>query len=198
MSESIFSKLVNYPNEERNLEFKESVSWQDNRVKAKITKSILAMANLRDGGWIVSGKQEHPDRTFELIGMSLSDFDSFDSDIMKTFVKEYADPYVDFSVKKIEQEGKRFVLIQVKEFDVIPIICKKDWGDILHRGQIYTRSRGKPESVAVPSQSEMREIMDMAIEKGIRRFYQRSSRAGVALPVPKDKELFDKQIEELL
>jgi len=196
LTESIFSGLIGYPTEERHLEFKRSVPWGD-AVSAKITKSILAMANLRDGGWIVVGKEERPDRTFAQVGMNQSDFDSFDPDIVKTFVNEYADPYVILSINKIEHESKRFILIRVEEFDTIPVICKKDWGDLLHRGQMYVRSRAKPESVPVPSQSEMREIIEIAIDKGVKTLFQRISRTGITLPVPSDTELFDKQLEEL-
>jgi len=196
LTESIFSELMSHPTEERYLEFKRSVHWGD-AVSAKITKSILAMANLRDGGWIVLGKEEKDDRTFMPVGMSQSDFDSFDPDEIKTFVNGYADPYVVFFIYKTEHESKRFILIRVEEFDTVPVICKRDWGDVLHRGQIYVRSRAKPESVPVPSQSEMREIVDIAIDKGVKLLFQRISRAGIALPVPSDIELFDKQLEKL-
>ena len=47
--------LINWPREERNLEFKCSMSWADASTKAKLTKSVLAMANLRDGGHVVLG-----------------------------------------------------------------------------------------------------------------------------------------------
>jgi len=177
------------------------MSWEINEFKATITKSILGMANIRDGGWIVIGKEEQADGTFKATGMNQSDFDSFDSDAVKDFVKEYADPYVNFSVHKINHAQKKFVLIRVEEFDTIPVICKRDWGDILHRGKIYTRSRGKPETIEVPSQTEMREIINMAVEKEIRRFYERLSHVGLSPSIPtkpSDNELFDNQIEDLL
>jgi predicted HTH transcriptional regulator len=192
---------VNYPNEERNLEFKQSVSWKDSDVKAKITKSILAMANLKDGGQVVIGKGEQPDRTFKLTGMNQDDFESFDPDAMKDFVKNYADPYVQFSVRKYVAGGKNFILIKVEEFDTLPIICKKSCGETLQCGQMYTRSRGKPESIQIPTQTEMREIVSMAVEKEMRHFFERMSRAGLIPSIPSepsDSKLFDKELEGLL
>jgi len=205
LSTSLFIDLINYPNEERHLEFKKSASWGENRFKAKITKSILGMANIRDGGWILIGKEEQPDGTFIATGMNQSDFDSFNSDVVRDFVKDYADPYVNLSVHKIVHAQKKFVIIRIEEFDTIPVICKRDWGNILHRGKIYTRSKGKPETIEVPGQTEMREIINMAVEKEIRHFYERISHAGLQVRArsfissePSDKELFDKQREDLL
>jgi len=201
LSTSLLIDLINYPNEERHLEFKRSMSWEENRFKATITKSILGMANIRDGGWIVIGKEEQSDGTFIAIGMDQSDFDSFNSDAVRDFVKDYADPYVNLSVHKVDHAQKKFVIIRIEEFDTIPVICKRDWGNILHRGKMYTRSRGKPETIEVPGQTEMREIINMAVEKEIRRFYERLSRIGLPPLIPSkpsDKELFDKQREDLL
>lgn len=175
--------------------------WKENRFKATITKSVLGMANTKDGGWIIMGKEKQPNETFNAVGMSQSDYDSFDSDAVKDFVKDYADPYVSLSVNKLEYAQKKFVVLRIEEFDSIPAICKRDWGNILHRGKIYTRSRGKPETIEVPGQSEMREIIDMAVEKKIREFYERISRVGLRHLIPsepRDKEQFDKQREDLL
>jgi len=189
--------LIKYPNEERHLEFKRSVSW-DGEIRAKITKSIMALANLKDGGWIVIGKEEQPDRSFLPAGMTQEDFDSFDSDEMKAFVYGRAEPPVTFRVYKIKHEEKIFVLIQVMEFDEIPIICKKSYGDIIHAGNIYVRSKSKPESIPIPSQSEMREIIENATDKGVKKFVQRGQRTGIwvpppAVPTQDDEEEFAKQ-----
>jgi len=201
LSTSILIDLINYPNEERHLEFKRSTPWRENRFKATITKSILGVANIRDGGWIVIGKEEQPDGTFDAVGMSEPDFDSYDSDSVKDFVKDYADPYVNLSVHKVPHAQKKFLVIRIEEFDTIPVICKRDWGNILHRGKMYTRSRGKAETIEVPGQTEMREIINMAVEKELRRFHERLSRVGLQPLIPsepEDKELFDKQREDLL
>jgi len=186
--------------ESRNLEYKQSMHWNDSRTKAKVTKSILAMSNTRDGGAIVIGEEQQPNGTFKPVGMSPTDANTFNYDDVASHVAEYADPYVNFSLAPIEYDGKKFIVIQVKEFEEIPVICKKSYGNILHRGRIYIRTRRMPESASVSSQTEMREIIDLAIDKGIRRFYQRLSRIGLTgavPPRPRDEELFEKQIEAL-
>lgn len=207
MTESrlVDSEIINYikyPNEERYLEFKESVSWRGN-IRAKISKSIMAMANLKDGGWIVIGKVEQQDRSFEPVGMTQEDYDSFDSDDIKAFVYARTDPPVTFTVHKTEYDEKKFVLIQVIEFERIPIICKRSYGNIIHSGKVYVRSKGKPESTPVPSNAEMREIVDIAIDKGVKEFIQRMQRVGIMVPTPSaitqdDEEDFARQRRELL
>jgi len=172
--------------------------WTDKLTKAKITRTILAMSNTRDGGVIVIGMKEKPDKKFEPVGLSESEASTFNHDDIATYVRDYADPYVDFIVRTIECDGRNFVLIQVKEFDEVPVICRKDGID-LRRGAIYHRSRTKNESAEVFSQSEMREIMEIATDKAVRRFLSRAQVAGLlAQPVFQDhRAMFAKQMEDL-
>ena len=202
MSEKEIADLIRYPNEERYLEFKGPVSWNSD-IRAKITKSIIALANLKDGGWIVIGKEEQSDRSFRLIGLTQQQCDSFDSDHIHAFVYEQAEPPVNFQIFKREFENKNFVIIRVKEFDEIPVICKKGHGEIIHAGKIYVRSKGKPESIAIPSDAEMRELIENAIDKGVSSFVQRLNRTGIwapreQSPQTNDDEKFKKQREEIV
>ena len=182
----------------RNIEYKGSVSWNDDNPKQKIIRSMLAMANIRDGGSVIIGVDQKKGGTFELTGMSEADFNSFNYETISAVVAEFADPYITFSLTKDELDGKRIVIIDVEEFQDIPVICKKD-GSLLKRGKVYARGLRIPESVEVPTQTEMREILDIAIEKGTRKFLKSISRVGIALKEPEKEtgiELFEKQLEE--
>ncbi|MCJ7634364.1 ATP-binding protein [Candidatus Bathyarchaeota archaeon] len=202
MSESETELQIKYPNEERHLEFKRSVCW-DGDIRAKIAKSIMALANLRDGGWIVIGKEEQPDRSFRLTGMTQGDYDSFDPDNVKAYMYGQAQPPVIFEVLKKEYDNKKFVLFKVMEFDDVPIVCKRDFGHILHAGSIYVRSKGKPESISVPSDAEMREIIEIAVDKGVSKFVHRLQRTGIWAPKEQtimgdDEEEYTKQRANLV
>jgi len=179
-------------------EYKGPMVWTDNLTKAKITRTILAMSNTRDGGVIVVGMKEKSDKKFEPVGLSESEASTFNHDDMATHVRDYADPYVDFMVRRIDCDDRDFVLIQVKEFDEIPVICGKD-GVNLRKGAIYHRSRTKNESAEVFSQSEMREIIEIATDKAVRKFLSRAEGAGLlARPVFQDhRAMFAKQMEDL-
>jgi predicted HTH transcriptional regulator len=204
MSEVTSQELINFilhGREERNLEYKGPMSWKERDVKIEITRSILGMANLRDGGSIIIGVENE---AFTPVGMQLDQAQSFTQDKVDDFVRNYADPFVETKVTQVPYNGKDFIVIQIREFELLPVICKKDGklrnGKLrLRRGVIYTRSRGKSETIEVPSQTEMREIIDLAVDKGIRRFIERMGRTGVLEIVmePSDVEKFDQQLEEM-
>jgi len=194
-------ELILARKEFRNLEYKASVSWNDPAIREKIVRSMVAMSNIRDGGSIIIGVDQQTGGTFILKdGMTQPDYDSFKYDNTAAVVAEYADPYVSFSLIKDELQGKRIVLIDIEEFQEIPVLCKKD-GPVLKRGKLYTRSWRVPESVEVPSQTEMREILDIAIEKGIRHFLKRLGKVGISISGisgSPDLDLFEKQLKEFV
>ena len=49
----------------------------------------------------------------------------------------------------------------------------------LREGAIYTRPRGKVETSEVRTQFEMREIIEMAADKNLRKFVERMGRIGM-------------------
>src|SRR5574341_148406 len=157
--------LVFHGREERNLEYKPSLSWSDRSVQDKTAKSAMALANIRDGGAIVFGVAQQGD-DFVPVGMTPNDAASFNNDDVIAYVNKYADPYVELSVSQVTtEEGKRFVVIQVREFAEIPVVCKRDGTERLTKGAIYIRTRRMPETAVVPSQTEMRELVELAVEK---------------------------------
>lgn len=191
--------------ESRSIEFKESVPWNDKLFKVKITKTILAMSNIRDGGNIIFGVKEGDDCEYTPVGMNEDDFNTYNIDEVSSFVSSYADPYVKLDLFKLEYDSKRFVVLKIFEFEEIPVICKKDYSSAnfnLRKGALYVRPFRTVESVEVPSQNEMREILDLATEKNLKKFFQISKSVGI-LPEEKtkdhdlDRSKFEKQIEKI-
>jgi predicted HTH transcriptional regulator len=190
-------EFITHGREERNLEYKASLDWADEDAKAKLTKSALAMANIRDGGAVVLGVRKHGEQ-YTPEGMHPEHAHSFTQDGVAAHVSEFADPFVELTISHVPYDGKNFVVIQVEEFAELPVICRKDGRENLRRGAVYTRSRRMHETAEVRSQAEMREILDMAVEKGIRAFYERAERARLAVvSVQPDGALFDEQLGEL-
>lgn len=197
-------ELVKSGREERNLEYKASKDWKDPTTKAKITKTILGMANIRDGGVIVLGVEEIKDQSrFNFKGMLPEHLGSYNHDNIASHVGEYADPFVEFTVRHVEDDNKTFVVIQIKEFSELPVLCKKSGKENLRKGALYTRRKGgKNETIEVPTSTEMREILDLAVDKNTRKFHERISRSRIPIPIQKPKEpddsgLFEEQIEDL-
>lgn len=177
--ETALAELIHYGREERNLEYKSSLDWSKDETKSKVIKASLAFANIRDGGTLILGVREVEKDKFAAEGMTENDFASFTQDNVQDAVNRFADPYINLKVHRLESEKKKFILIQIQQFDLLPVVCKKDGKDGLVEGQLYTRPQKKNESSVVKSQTEMREILDIAIDNGIKNFYQRLGRTGL-------------------
>jgi predicted HTH transcriptional regulator len=164
---------------------------------AKVVKSILAMSNLSDGGHIVIGVKEvsEAEGRYEPVGMRSDHLDTFSSDALADFVRNYADPYAKLDVEVVSLDGRDFIVISVSSFDETPVICKRDYASILSEGAIYIRSRsGRPRSEPVTLYVDMRELMDLAIDRGVRRFLEKQSRIGVV--AFNDREKFEQQLAD--
>jgi len=154
--------------ENRNVDYKQSLNWgaATSKEKGAVAKDVLAMSNTQDGGKIVLGVR---DEDFEAIGLTESDFQSFDATKFADFVNRYADPPLECGIHKFIIGGKRFVAIDVPEFDDVPIICKADLNDagnrqILKRGAIYIRTE-RAASEIVPTAETMRNLLNLAVAK---------------------------------
>lgn len=160
--------------ERRNMEFKKGMAWTD--LRCVLTRTVMAMANLKGGGKIIIGIKEGTSRTPVLAGMSREDFDSYNPDDMASFVNEYAEPSVAVVPLKKTYGGKHYVILDVKEFDEVPIVCKKDGRkeckDDLRRGSVYHRPKRKVESTDRFDYADMRELVDLAATKQHRLMHQ--------------------------
>ena len=59
--------------------------------------------------------------------------------------------------------------------------------------------RREPETVEVSTYADMRDLIDLATEKSLRRFITRAQSAGIPLTTQKEKSddiLFDEQLED--
>ena len=196
MDNEALLELAFHGREERNLEYKQSMIWDEPATKAKITKSAMAMANLPDGGAIVLGVKENGE-TYSPIGMEIEHEESFKQDDVMDWVNGYADPYIELTVTLVSKDNKAFVVIQVREFDQLPVVCKKDGKAGLKRGAFFTRSRRKYETTQIGSQTEMREILDLAVDKEIRRLRSRrliSPLTGIVSLPEADRNAFEQQL----
>ncbi|MDO8587499.1 MAG: ATP-binding protein [Armatimonadota bacterium] len=192
---SLVDKMISgqMDHEVRSVEVKSSVAWDE--YKADIARAAMGMANTRDGGVILIGVVKDGQR-LKLDGITADHLESYDADNVQAFVNKYADPYVRLTVDfENSTEGKDYIVIVVHPFDEMPVVCKKNYGNVLSESAIYTRSHRIPETCKVKSQTEMREILDMAVEKSVRRLVERLGRAGVRMEAAEsDAKLFEQQL----
>ncbi|MGI8549232.1 MAG: ATP-binding protein [Dehalococcoidia bacterium] len=165
--------LIRVRRESRDLEYKgssgrEPYVWGVDRIKARIARTAMAMANI-GGGAIVIGMDQVGSDTWEANGVSLEVDRSYEQDQVQQYINGRADPYVKLAVLHLQLENQRFVVIQVEGFDELPVVCTTPASGVLRQGAIYTRSYAKNATVEIQSQSEMRELLDRAIEVGVRK-----------------------------
>jgi hypothetical protein len=159
------------------------------------------MSNLPDGGWIVIGVNEEPPGEFKPVGLALSDIATFQQDHVQSHVNDYADPYVELtlSLLKLDEVGT-FAVLTIAPFDRVPVICKKDGPEGLRAGAVYTRARKKHETIEIPSQTEMREILSRASLIEAQQRIRDAEQVGLishSQPVPSAPEKFDEQLGDL-
>lgn len=188
--------------EQRNCEFKSANKW-DGEFKHKIVRAILCMANKKNGGSIIIGVDEDKVKgLFSINGLDEDTSKEYKHDEIKQYVNDrYADPPVELLVQKIQDDstGKFLINIHVSEFESIPISCKKDYPNILQTGKIYSRSFSKEECTANLSSEELREIIQLAIKKGVKKEIIHLQEIGVipshntidAQTTPTDEQKFD-------
>jgi len=202
MADSKLLEYVLHGREERNLEYKGSINWKDVEVKVKITKAILGMANIIDGGTIVIGVEQEGEK-FTPKGLSDEEFESFKQDDIAEHVGNFSEPFVEIKVTGVKDDNRKFVFIQIKEFSETPIICKRDseaGGVRLREGAIYTRPYTKTETSEVRTYFEMREITESAADKNMRTLFSRMKRVNISeliITEATDESRFDEQLDGL-
>jgi hypothetical protein len=182
------------------VEFKRGGPLTDAHLVAKVTRAVLAMANRRNGGLVVIGVEEEGDHQLGWTGTSAEDAATWVPDHLADKVAPYADPSVSLELSRVEWEGKTYVVVEVAEFDTVPVVCKRD-GPGLRQGAIYVRPRRKPESVEIPTAADARDLLELAAEKLTRQFLATADRVGLVGPAAAhqpNQVLFDQQAQEYL
>jgi predicted HTH transcriptional regulator len=184
--------------ENRVCEYKTGMSWNNSNkdFKCKIIWAILAMSNLQDGGYVIIGVEQDKENNYQPTGMTEEEALTYEYDEVLEAANSYADPYVTLTIQSFQYEGRYIIVIGISEFVEIPIICKKDYPDILEHGRLYVRPFRKPESSANLTSSELREIIELASKKYLRKHLETMSYAGMNLEqiVPEqNRSLYSKE-----
>ncbi len=183
------------------VEFKSPGPMSNRRLVAQIIKAVLGMCNRRDGGTVIIGVEDSQG-VLNQVGLAETDLAEWRYDALADQVARYADPSASFTLEVKQYEGSSYVVLEVDEFIDVPVLCKRSYDDVLSDGACYVRPRRKPETSDIPTQADMRDLLDLAIEKGVRQFLERAQRVGLlSSPVlgsaPTDQEQFDEQLGDL-
>ncbi|MFT4038599.1 MAG: ATP-binding protein [Thermomicrobiales bacterium] len=188
MTEEEFVLEIESGLERRHIEYKGPGSINDKQLVGKIARAVLAMTNRQDGGYVIVGVGD-ANGTLDPIGFDLKAIESWTRDALADKLAPLADPSVDFDLEHQAYNGRFFVVILVREFDESPVFCRANRQSssshdmILREGALYVRGRRKPETIEIRTSQEMRDLLDLALTKRLRRYVEQSQAAGVGLGV---------------
>ena len=187
--------------ESLNTEFKATFDFNMHIwMREKLIRSILAMSNTRDGGFIVVGVEEKDDKLPDFTGVKEEHLSTFNGDIVKEKVESFSSFPVDYEIGFGLYKGKNYIIISVTEFSLNPTICKKS-GDnkeeklTLEEGAIYIRTlKGKPSSVKISKPADVQDFLDRITDKQITNLHKRGWKHETENIIKKsDKSLFEKE-----
>ena len=182
MNDADFARIMELGHELRGVEFKGPGPVSSGRLVAQVVKAVLGLANIRDGGRVIVGVEDNGN-VLNPIGIGDDDLSTWTYDAVADQVARYADPSVSFEMETKEYSGNRYIVLEVAEFSDIPVLCKRSYDDVLRDGACYVRTRRKPETSEIPTQADMRDLLNLAIEKGVRESIAWAHRVGL-LPFP--------------
>ncbi len=200
MTEQELEAILAQGHETHGVEFKGPGKRTNSAFLASVIRAMLGMANHRDGGHVILGIDSE---SLEPIGLDDDVAASWlNYDALAPAVNEYASPSVSFDVQSLPFRENKIVIIRVEEFEEIPILCRKEFqgsgkkSPVLRRGACYVRA-----SPEIPSEQEMRELLELAIDKGVAKFLARVQKVGLlgaGVPLKEsDSSRFRKQVEEM-
>ena len=173
-----FRELLSPGYEPYGVEFKGPGYRSDRQFLVQVARAVLGMANRRDGGLVIIGVDDGG----SAVGLAADQRATWDYDDVAASLAEYADPYVSFALQLLTYDDRSFVILRVAEFEEIPALCKRDYPGVLRKGACYVRTRRIPETSEIPSQTEMRELLDLATDKGVHKFLTRLEATGLLPP----------------
>ncbi len=166
-------RYIEAAGESANIDAKGPMEWDGGEASAGLTKDILALANSRDGGVIVLGKEEPQPGKFALTGLSHPQAYSFETTKVATWINNHCSPPVNLVCYQQEHQSRTFIVIAVSEFHDVPVVCTKPFelsvpGKpsklLLRKGAVYVRT-ANAESAPLSSVEEMRQLIGLATTK---------------------------------
>lgn len=179
------TNCLNFCQERASVEFKESQPFDT--MKWHLLKTIMAMANLRDGGMIVIGLNQRG-AIWQLTGIDSDHLQTYNYDAIIDQLQKHASPQITVDIVVHLNDNQQYLVFNVHQFRESPIICRKNTPnevaekERMFPGDIYIRPHaGKPQTTRVVDSSTLNELLEIAAEDRARRMIEQGGRIGLSL-----------------
>ena len=180
MTDQELAQILELDHETSGVEFKGPGPRTNRQLFARVVRAVLGMANRRDGGKVIIGVEDNGG-VLTPVGLNEDDLNTWRYDDIAAGIAAYADRSVSFEREVKEYNGNQYVVLEVYEFADIPVLCKMDYQRVLRSGACYVRSRRKPETSEIPTQEDMRDLLELATEKKLRERLAQLERIGLII-----------------
>jgi len=191
------------------VEFKGPGKGRENPLFGRVVRGAMAMANRRGGGILIIGVTETV-TGLSFVGLTPEQLVTWKHEYVADGFNSYTSLPIEFESLEYEHDGKIFLILDIHEFAMVPVMCVKEYRDktnpkmpedkckiILSPGAFYVRTLNKQESKQMLTSGEVHTLIDLANDKAVRLFVERTKQAGIQIaPAPEDKELFAQQLSD--
>lgn len=155
----------------------------------EVIKAALGLVNRQDPGYIVIGVR----RDGVAVGLEPEQARTWvDPDLVRQLLLPCGDPPIEIRVDVLtvqdakELAGRTFAVITVHPFARIPVFCRVNRehpkGDMyLKKGACYARGLGLPSTTELAGGEELRELLRVAISRGVQDFLSTARAASIPL-----------------
>lgn len=180
LSDNVIKELLQGNTENLNLEFKASFNFDENIwARERLIRSILAMSNTRNGGYILIGVGENKDKSLNLSGLEEAHLQLFKTkeEELKSKTESFCSSPVSYEIGLGKYKENDYILISVTEFSLNPLICRKNGehkDKHLEEGAIYIRTlKDKPSSIKLINPVDIQDFLDRSSDKQISNLHKR-------------------------
>lgn len=197
--------LIDIGQETRSLEFKSAGAWTNLPLRAQVIRTAIAMANTKDGGTLVIGMAPDPARPGYHLPQPLTPEQraTFTPDEVIPVINAFSTPHLDLRVQEHGlSDGNSLVVLSVAQFRDFPVLCTRpivsDGNKVLvQEGRVLIRSRRTSETTEVRSPDDFRELVELAVDRGLETYFRRRTIES-AVAGPDDDALFRAELGPLV
>jgi Putative DNA-binding domain len=187
--------------EDRDLDYKAPMAWNEKDRKAccEIVKDILALANTHGGVLVIGVEEPLAGGAYRYTGLTEEQLRSWETTRVNQFVQTYADPPINTTLHRLEDNGKWYVVIGVPVFSHVPHFCRQDFPPALQRFTLYVRTANNA-SAPISSAADFNMVIEQAVRTRSDQLLEsmRSILVGASVgPTVSNEQRFQEQLFEV-